>query len=150
MIDLLWMKVSRDWKQPHQFDKLMRISENKINLMKFLVNGLQIPSMQRFWKIKNSMLQLRTRGFAYFPMVTSCEWCFETGYQVSRMKLAQCFYMHNSLLILDLNIVIVDTDVAVLRMYFQSMFDGKIYLLHRTLSATMYDLSENSLYQSLV
>ena len=49
------------------------------------------------------------------------------------------------------NTVTVDTDVAILGMYFQSMLNGKIYLQHGTSSATtLYDLSDNSLDRSLV
>ena len=41
------------------------------------------------------------------------------------------------------NIVTVDTDVAILAMYFQSMFSAKIYLQYGTSSATtLYDLSK--------
>ena len=48
------------------------------------------------------------------------------------------------------NIVTVDTDVAILGMYFQSKLNGKIYLQYGTSSATtLYDLSENSLDRSL-
>ena len=49
------------------------------------------------------------------------------------------------------NIVTVDTDVAILGMYFQSMLNGKIYLQYGTSSATtLYDLSENSSDRSLI
>ena len=49
------------------------------------------------------------------------------------------------------NIVKVDTDVAILGMYFQSILIGKIYLQYRTSSATtLYDLPKNSLDRILV
>ena len=49
------------------------------------------------------------------------------------------------------SIVTVDTDVAILEMYFQSMLIGKIYPKYRTSSAVrLYNLSENSLDRSLV
>ena len=42
------------------------------------------------------------------------------------------------------SIVTVDTDVAILEMYFRAMLNGKIYPKYRTSSAMMlYDLSEN-------
>ena len=67
------------------------------------MTGLQMTSMQNFWKIKNFMLQLRKRGFAYRPIATNCHWHFAIGYQVNRRKLTQkCFYVQNSLLTLDL------------------------------------------------
>ena len=48
------------------------------------------------------------------------------------------------------NIVTVDTDVAILGMYFRSMLTGKIYLQYGASSAaTLFDLSENSLNRSL-
>lgn len=43
------------------------------------------------------------------------------------------------------NIVIVDTDVTILGIYFQSMLNSKIYLQYGTSSAAkLYDLPENS------
>ena len=58
------------------------------------------------------MLQLRTRHFAHLQMATNCQWCLAIGYQVNRRKLTQnSFYVHNSLLTLD--IVTVDTHVAI-------------------------------------
>ena len=48
------------------------------------------------------------------------------------------------------NTVAVDTDAAILGMCFQSMLNGKIYLLYGASSVTMlYDLSQNSLDRSL-
>ena len=49
------------------------------------------------------------------------------------------------------NIVTVDTDVAILGIYFQSMLNGKIYLQYGTSPATtLYDLPENLSDRSLV
>ena len=63
------------------------------------MTDLQILSMQRFWKIKNSMLQLRTRRFVYLPMATNCQWCFAIGYQVNKRKLTQKVLSVNNLLL---------------------------------------------------
>ena len=53
--------------------------------------------------------------------------------------------------VIDFDIIAVDTGVATLGMYFQSMPNGKIYLQYGiSLAKTLYDLSENSFDRSLV
>ena len=91
------------------------------------MTGLQITSLQSFWKIKNSMLQFRKRHSAYLPKATNCQWGFAIGYQVNRRKLTQVFLCAKFTFDIELervNIATVDTDVAILGVYFQSMLHG--------------------------
>ena len=85
-IGLMQIKVSRrDQKWPHLFHKFLCLSDKKMIWRSFKsLTGLQIPFMQRFWKIRNSMLQLRTMCCAHLPVATNCQWRFSTGYRVSR------------------------------------------------------------------
>ena len=49
------------------------------------------------------------------------------------------------------NIISIDTDVAVLAVYYQSILDGKIFLEYGTATNVQkFDISSNSLNESLV
>lgn len=106
------------------------------------MTSLQVPCMQRIWKIKNSMLQLKIKRFAdrkssnskavNDALTLACE------QEETDTKLLLCAQIPFDIGFERVNIVTVDTEMAILIIYFQSMFNEKIYHHYRTYSTCSY------------
>ena len=105
------------------------------------MTSLQVPCMQRIWKIKNSMLQLKIRRFADLPIaklwMMLWHW-LSSEQEETDTKLLLCAQIPFDIGFERVNIVTVDTEMAILIRYFQSMLNEKIYHHFRTYSACSY------------
>ena len=156
-IVLIRIKASRrDQRVPKQFNKCLRLSQNKVDLVKFLIedwstneehcrllegNELYVTVEDRAFNISSHMGQLSKtyveelsshQEEADAKMFLAARFAFELGF-------------------VKVNIQTIDIDVAVLAIYYQSILDGSVYLEYETSTKTQkYNISSHSLDEPLV
>ena len=133
----------------------MRLSESKTDLVRFLINDWSTNTIHA--KILEDELYVTVEDKAFCISSNGSELSMVLCNRLTNeqeetdTKVFLCAQFAFDIGFERVNIVTVDTDVAILGMYFQSMLNGNIYLQYGTSSATtLYDLSENSLDKSLV
>ena len=149
------MKISRrDRKRPQQFDNFLRLSESKTDLVRFLINDWSTNTIHA--KILEDELYVTVEDKAFCISSNGSKLSMVLCNRLSNeqeetdTKVFLCAQVAFDIGFERVNIVTVDTDVAILGMYFRSMLTGKIYLQYGASSAaTLFDLSENSLNRSL-
>ena len=140
IIGLLRLKVSRrDQKLPEQFDKFLRLSENKTDLMKFLIIDWSTNTIHaKILEDKELYVTVEDKAFCISsngnkPSMVLCS-MLSSEQGEADTKLCLCAQFAFDTGFERVNIVTVDTDI--LEMYFQSILNGKIYLQYGTSSAT--------------
>ena len=138
----------------------MRLSENKTDLVRFLINYWSTNTIHAkiledkdlYGTVEDKVFCISSNGNKLSMVLCNR---LSSEQEEADTKVVLCAQFVFDIGFERVNIVTVDTDVAILGMYFQSMLNGKIYLQYGTSSATssehhQYELSENSLDKSLV
>ena len=142
IIGLLRLKVSRrDQKLPELFDKFLRLSENKTDLMKFLIDWSTNTIHAKILEDKELYVTVEDKAFCISSngnklSMVLCS-MLSSEQEEADTKVCLCAQFAFDTGFERFNIVTVDTDI--LEMYFQSMLNGKIYLQYGTSSATLYE-----------
>ena len=125
--------LRRDQAKPKQFDKYLRDSENKIDLIKFLLhdwstNTLHCPTLDNkelYITIEeNTYCITSNRGVLRISEVSD----LQSHQEEADTKMFLCASYASILGFERVKIITVDTDVAILALYFQSKLDISIYM----------------------
>ena len=145
------MSLRRNQEKPKQFNKYLRNSENKLDLVKFLIkdwstNTIHLNTLKDqevFITCEDKAYRVSCNGeilsIAAVPQL-------ESFHEEADTKLFLCAAFASTLGFSAVNIITVDSDVAILALYYQSRLDISLYLEMGTGSKTkIYDISSNSI-----
>ena len=151
-IGLLRTEVSRrDQLCPKQFDKYLWLSQNKINLVSFLIKGWS--SNTDHCQVSDGKELYATFKDKAFCISAHCNQLSQTDVDSlssqqeeadTKMFLAAQFAFE--LGFERVNIITIDTDVVVLAIYFQELLNETIYLQYGTSTRTqIYNMSSHTI-----
>ena len=145
----------RNQKRPKQFDKFLRLPQNKIDLINFLIKDwstneihseqlegreLYVSVEDRAYKISSNQNQLK--------IVEEIHLCSQQEEADTKMFLAAKFAFE--LGFSSVVIKSIDTDVAILALYFASLLNGDLFLEVSTSEKKIYNASMNTVEESAV
>ena len=156
-IGLLRMKASRrDQQRPKQFRNFWRLSQNKTDLVRFLIQDwstnakhcdvldgkeLYVTLEDEAHRISSNRGQLSK---TYVEALSSQQ-------EEADTKMFLAAQLAYDLGFAKVNIITIDTDVAILAIYYQSILNGTIFLEYGTSTKVqIYDMSRHSIDESLV
>ena len=146
----------RDQKLPKQLKKFLRCSENKVDFIDFLLKNWSSPNSAHISMLQDNLLNLfdcERQGIQHYIS----EWCnmreveeLTSKQEEADTKMFLCAKNAASLGFSSANIITVDSDVAILCLYYQSMINLSLVLDYGTGTKTsIFDIESNTLDDDL-
>ena len=148
--------MRRTQERPKQFVKFLRNSDNKLDLIKFLLNDW-LNNIQHFNTLKDKEVYMTCENKAFHitssrglilsrhePELTSIQ-------EEAHTKMFLCAFFASSLGFTTVEIITVDTDVLVLAIYFQEQINVSMYVQIGTAATVrIYDSHSNTIEENVV
>ena len=156
-IDVLRMTVSRrNQAKPKQFQKFLRLPENKIDLVKFLINDWSsnirhsdvLEGKEVYITIQDQTFGISCSNNSISKVPVRA---LSSQQEEADTKIFLCAQFAFQLGFERVNVATIDTDVVVLAVYFQSQLTGKMYMEYGTApNLAYYDISLHTFDVQLV
>ena len=146
----------REQKLPKQFKKFLRSSENKMDLLDFLVKDWSVTTPEQLQIMGNNEIFITVRGETFCFKVSNgiiqkdnCP-ALESEQEEADTKMFLCCQHAKTLGISFVNIVSVDADVGILGLYYQRHLDLTLSLEYGTGSKMiLFNLSGTTITQDI-